>query len=270
MFHVLRLRCIILGVALLACCATAAHASPQDLSELSCKSYLIFDLQSERIVAQGNPERSQPIASITKLMTSILAAERLRFDGRYILTAEEQKVFHVETMRGQKMLEMMLIPSNNKMCSVVARIISGSDEAFVKEMNAKAQQLGMYNTRFATPSGLPREGQYSTMEDVLALTRVALTYPRIRDAMTRETVDLNGEVYAGTLRELYGRHPGLIGGKTGYTNAAGRCLTLWYRSSGRDYIVITLCSKGSKSSFRDVEILLSHFDLWDGEVGAWE
>lgn len=270
MFHVLRLRCIYTGMLLALLQLGAAQAQTHDLNELSCKSYLIFDLQSERIVAQGNPDRSQPIASITKLMTSILAAERLRFDGRYILTAEEQKTFHCETMRGQKMLEMMLIPSNNKMCSVVARIISGSDDAFVKEMNAKAQQLGMYNTRFATPSGLPRDGQYSTMEDVLLMTRVALTYPRIRDAMTRETVELNGEVYSGTLRDLYGRHPGLIGGKTGYTNAAGRCLTLWYRSGGRDYIVITLCSKGSKSSFRDAEILLSNFGLWDGEVGAWE
>lgn len=247
-----------------------ALAAPAELSGLSCKSYLIFDLQTERTVAQMNAERSQPIASITKLMTSIIAAERLRFDGRYMLTAEEQKTFKVETMRGQKMLEMMLIPSNNKVCSMVARIISGSDDAFVDEMNAKAQQLGMQHTRFATPSGLPREGQYSTMEDVLLMTRVALTYPRIRDAMTRETVDLNGSVYAGTLRELYGRHPGLIGGKTGYTNAAGRCLTLWYRSHGRDYIIITLCSKGSKSSFRDVETLLSHYELWDGEVGAWE
>jgi len=221
-------------------------------------------------VAQANAERSQPIASITKLMTSIIAVERLRFDGRYILTPEEQKTFKVDTLRGQKMLEMMLIPSNNKICSVVARIISGSDEAFVDEMNAKAQQLGMRHTRFATPSGLPREGQYSTMEDVLLMTRVALTYPRIRDAMTRENVDLNGVSYAGTLHDLYSRHPGLVGGKTGYTNAAGRCLTLWYRSHGRDYIIITLCSKGAKSSFRDAELLLSHYGLWEGEVGAWE
>lgn len=270
MFHVLRLRCIFLGLALLVLFGTAAQASPQDLNELSCRSFLLYDLQAERIISERNPENSQPIASITKLMTSILAAERLRFDGRYILTAEEQQVFKCETMRGQKMLEMMLIPSNNKVCSVVARIISGSDEDFVREMNAKAQQLGLNNTRFATPSGLPKDGQYSTMEDVLLLTRIALTYPRIRDAMTRETVNLNGQAFPGTLRDLYGRHPGLIGGKTGYTRAAGRCLTLWYRSGGRDYILITLGSQGSKSSFRDAEMLLSHFDLWDGEVGAWE
>jgi D-alanyl-D-alanine carboxypeptidase (penicillin-binding protein 5/6) len=168
------------------------------------------------------------------------------------------------------MLELALVPSNNAVCRVIARRVSGSEQAFADEMNAKAAELGLANTHFANASGLPGGEQYSTMDDLLTLARVALLYPNIRRVVHLRQIELAGERYDGTLKALYDRHSGLLGGKTGYTRAAGRCLVLFYTARGRDYIVITLGSKNVNSGFRDVETLLKHYGLYNGEIGEWE
>jgi len=152
---------------------------------------------------------------------------------------------------------------------VAARIISGDEQSFAAEMNARAAQLGMHNTRFANASGLPGGEQYSTLSDLLILARVAQTYPRIREAMHQHTVELNQQHYPSTLQDLYKRHPGLLGGKTGYTRAAGRCLVLRYSCRGREYFLITMGSKGVNEGFRDAELILKFYGLYDGEVGEW-
>jgi D-alanyl-D-alanine carboxypeptidase (penicillin-binding protein 5/6) len=168
------------------------------------------------------------------------------------------------------MLELALVPSNNAVCRVIARCVSGSEQAFVDEMNAKAAELGLTNTRFANATGLPGGEQYSTMDDLLTLARVALLYPNIRRVVRLRRVELAGNYYDGTLKALYERHSGLLGGKTGYTRAAGRCLVLFYQVQGRDYIVITLGSQDVKSGFRDVEQVLKYYGLFSGEPGEWE
>lgn len=245
-----------------------AHAVPP--AGLTCQAYVVYDATADEVMAVYNAQHQQPIASLSKLMTAILVCERMRFDGRYILTESEQKTFGVETMRAEKMLEMMLVPSNNAVCRLAARIICGDEASFANEMNAKATQIGLRNTCFVNASGLPGSGQQSDVFDVLQLTRVAMTYPRIRETMRLKRIELAGEGYRSTLNDLYERHPGLVGGKTGYTNAAGRCLALHYQSRGREYIVITLGSKNVKSGFRDAELVLYNHGLFDGPVGAWE
>lgn len=247
-----------------------AAASKLDTGSLTLRSYLIYDVGKERVVAEYNPDQQQPVASLTKLMTALLACEHLRFDGRYVLTESEQETFGVETMRAQKMLELMLVPSNNAVCRVVARIVSGSEERFAGLMTTQARELGMTSTRYANASGLPGGTQYSTMDDLLILTCAALAYPRIRKAINLSEVELAGKHYNGTLKDLYERHQGLLGGKTGYTRAAGRCLILLYTAHAHDYIVISLGSDGVKDGFRDMETVLHYHGLYDGEVGEWQ
>ena len=112
----------------------------------SAKAYLVYDLTDEKVVAQRNAGISQPIASLSKLMTAILAAERLRFDGQYYLTGKEIKNYGTDRMRADKMLEMMLVCSNNGMCKVVSRIARENwgtfqpqdEQWFVSEMNQRA------------------------------------------------------------------------------------------------------------------------------------
>lgn len=258
-----------LAAALALACAHGPAAAAPPLG-ITCKSYAVYDVTADEVMAVHNQQQVQPVASLTKLMTAILVCERLRFDGRYVLTAEERETFGVDTMRADKMLEMMLVPSNNSVCKLAARIISGNESAFAREMNAKAAQLGLRNTRFVNASGLPGDGQQSDVFDVLQLARVAMAYPRIRATMRLHKIELNGDSYDSTLADLYERHPGLIGGKTGYTRAAGRCLVLHYASRGREFLVVTLGSKDVKSGFRDAELVLYNHGLYDGPVGTWE
>lgn len=258
--------CVVVGISLLA----VQPASSSVPAGLSCKAYLVYDQQAGRVVAFSGADFQNPVASLTKLMTAVLAVERMRFDGRYILTDSERKIYSVDTMRADKLMELMLVPSNNRACQVVARIVSGNETSFVNEMNAKARQFGMYDTRFANASGLPGGEQYSTIGDLLILTRIALTYPRIAKTIGMHSVELGGKHYPSTLKEMYKRHKGLLGGKTGYTKAAGRCLTLYYKANGTEYLVITMKSASVKKGFRDAEIILSYYGLYDGAVGKWD
>jgi len=252
----------------------AGPASAQELEVLpagaTCRAFVLYDCLNDRIVAQEQMTQRQPIASLTKLMTALLVCDRLRFDGRWVLTKSEQRFFGVETMRAQKMLELMLVPSNNTACKTAARLISGDEDAFAAQMNAKAAAMGLSDTRFINPHGLPGSGQYSSAYDVLTLARVALTKPSIRKAIVLHEVELGGKRYESTLKPLYERHPGLKGGKTGWTRAAGRCLLLVYHAFGRDYLLVTLGSKDIPAGYRDAELILSYYGLYSGEVGTWE
>jgi D-alanyl-D-alanine carboxypeptidase (penicillin-binding protein 5/6) len=267
-----RILLLVLFTALMPAAVQAEDIPPPGLT---LRSYLIYCVDEDYIVGTYNRDNQQPVASLTKLMTSVLACENLRFDGRYILTDSEAEVFSTETMRVQKLLQLMLVPSNNTACSIIARLVmkGGADyeSRFADRMTERARDFGMMNTKFANASGLPGGEQYSTMDDLLRLTLHAMQYPRIREAMSRYDVEINGETYNGTLARLYDRHVGaLLGGKTGYTHAAGRCLILLYNANQHNYIVITLGSKGVKDGFRDAEIVLSHYGLLSGEVGEWE
>ncbi len=266
-----RRRILLLAALVLFTVLPALSAQAASVPGLGCKSYLIYDYTGQQIVAIDNPDNRQPIASLTKLMTAILACENLRFDGRYLLNEEEKKAFKTDSLRADKILELMLVASNNLACKTVARIVAGDEASFAQMMTARARDFGMNNTRYVNASGLPGEGQYSTMEDMLRLTLNALQYPRIRQTMTtHDCVKCGGQDFQPTLGALYARHPGLIGGKTGYTKAAGRCLILLYNSNGRDYIVITFGSSGVKASFKDAETLLKYHGLYDGPVGEWK
>lgn len=252
--------------------AAPVHAAE---AKLSCRAYVLYDCTSNSIVRESNPRRSQPIASLTKLMTAILVAEQLRFDGRYILLEPERKALKTKTIRAQQLLELMLVPSSNSACRVAARIVAGNEPRFTKLMNQRAQELGLQDTYFANSTGLPAEGQRSTPADVLSLFLYTLRYPAICAALGLHKAEVNGHGYEGTLLPLYQRHPGLLGGKTGYTKAAGRCLVLYYRvtergSAQRDYILVILGSKGVKQGFADAELLLHQFGLSKLGAASWQ
>jgi serine-type D-Ala-D-Ala carboxypeptidase (penicillin-binding protein 5/6) len=265
--------CLLVSALVISGAIQPASAQAQDAG-LTCHAYLIYDISAQRIIDAYNADSAQPIASITKLMTAIIATEKLRFDGRYVLTDKERAQLGTDTLRAQKMLELMLIPSNNTVCSIVARIVSGNETAFARLMNERAQDLGLRHTRFANPHGLPAKGQYSTPQDVLRLFLQALNHPQIVDALMLHQTQINGKAYPATLMPLYKRHPGLLTGKTGYTKASGRCLVLYYRTwrtggIAADYIIISFGSKGVKESFRDAELLLKRYGLYAGEVAQW-
>lgn len=264
-------RLVCWGVAVWLWLSVCAQAQEMEAAPpgISCRAFILYDLEHGRVIAGKNADSERQIASLTKLMTSLLVCERLRFDGRYVLTVRECKDFGTDTLRAQQMLELMLVASNNRTCEVVERITAGSEHEFVALMNQRARELGLANTQFANASGLPASGQHSTAREVLALFLELREHELARWAMGQHSVDVGGHRYSSTLGELYQRHPGLLGGKTGYTKAAGRCLALEYESDGHAYVLVTLGSSSVAAGFADAELLLRYYGLYNGALHTW-
>ena len=189
--------------------------------------YLIGDDGS---VLSGNaPGRERAIASITKLMTAVVALERaelrdtVRVPARVSSAGESSASLRTgEELSVADLVRAMLVPSGNDAADALALHIGrGSADRFVDLMNAKADELGLSDTSFENPHGLDEQGHVSSARDATTLVRFALGIPFLRDAMSRETVTLPGGRTLTTTDDLLASWPPLVGGKTGHTLDAG-------------------------------------------------
>jgi serine-type D-Ala-D-Ala carboxypeptidase (penicillin-binding protein 5/6) len=199
---------------------------------------LLFDLSSGRVLWQRNPYRQMPIASLTKMMTVLLAVTSAPPSTPILVTKEAvasagSKVGVLPLgrhVRLESMLYGLMLPSGNDAAVAIAQHLAGSVKRFVARMNAKAAELGMGCTRYSSPSGYYDQGNFSCAADLAMLAHVDLEQRRIaRVAHTYRAVlpfpIKGGKLYLGNNNPLliYG-YPGVTGLKTGYTLAAGRCL----------------------------------------------
>jgi D-alanyl-D-alanine carboxypeptidase len=203
------------------------------------RSALLFDLNTGRVLWRRDPTRVLPIASLTKLMTALVVAERvppgskvritkeaLRYRGSGVGLLPRGKWIGVNTM-----LHGLLLPSGNDAAIALAqRAAGGSERRFVRYMNEKAEQMGLLCTRFASSSGIVDRGNHSCAGDLAAIARAVLRQPRLARIVRRRSAVLPFPVKGGRLW-LYNNNPlvrqgyrGITGLKTGYTKAAGRCL----------------------------------------------
>ena len=213
---------------------------------ISAKAYVVFDADSGEVLAARNGELRLPPASTTKIMTALLAIECLPLKQSVEITEFHASVegsrmyLRVgETVSVSDLLYGLLLSSGNDAALALAETAAGSVDAFVDRMNSKAQELGLENTRFVNPNGLPAEGHYSTALDLARLMAAAMqneTFAAI--CGTREAV-VSGRTLVNHNRLLH-TVPGVDGGKTGYTKAAGRCLVSTAQRNGRRIIVVTL------------------------------
>jgi D-alanyl-D-alanine carboxypeptidase (penicillin-binding protein 5/6) len=199
---------------------------------------LLFDLSSGRVLWQRNALTRLPIASLTKMMTALLAVESAPPGSLVLVTraaadANGSKVGVLPVRRRvrlESMLYGLMLPSGNDAAVALAQHVAGSVASFVARMNATAARLGMGCTRFSSPHGYYDLGNFSCAADLAVLAHVALAQPRIaRVARTLHAVlpfpIKGGKLYLANNNPLlvYG-YPGTTGLKTGYTVAAGRCL----------------------------------------------
>jgi D-alanyl-D-alanine carboxypeptidase (penicillin-binding protein 5/6) len=203
------------------------------------RSALLFDIDTGRVLWRRDPTRVLPIASLTKMMTALVVADRvpphskvkitkqaLAYQGSGVGLLPKGKWIGVSTM-----LYGLLLPSGNDAAIALAqRAAGGSVKHFVRLMNAKAKALGLVCTRFSSPSGFVDKGNHSCAGDLAAMARAILREPRLarivrsRDAVLRFPIK-GGKLYLYNNNPLLrARFPGTTGVKTGYTDAAGRCL----------------------------------------------
>jgi len=238
---------------------------------------LVQDAHDGRVVLAKKTDAVLPIASITKLMTAMVLLDRgLDLGQRVAISSDDQDLLKGTRSRlkpgsmltRDELLLVALMSSENRAAAALARTYPGGTEAFVAAMNAKAQQLGMEDSRFVDPTGLS-PSNVSSARDLVKLVIAASAYPLIRDYSTRESVQLQvgGRAvgYRNTNGLVRSRNWDIGLQKTGYLNEAGRCLVMRVRLASRDLVVVLLDSWGKYSRVGDANRIRRWLESSAGE-----
>lgn len=213
--------------------------------ELSAACAVLADLDGQILLEKNGRER-RLIASTTKLMTALVALEHsepeetveipaaccgIEGSSMYLQEGEQYTV--------RELLTGLLLASGNDAALALAVHCGGTEERFVAWMNEKARSLCMEDSHFANPHGLDDPAHYSTAADLARLMAACLREPALAEILAKEQAQIGGQYYVNH-NKLLGSCPGCLGGKTGYTQAAGRCLVSACRRDGTGLICVTL------------------------------
>ncbi len=221
---------------------------------VSAQAAIVTEISSGRVLFSKNSDVQLPMASTTKIMTALVATEAAgdRLDEVIEISASaagvEGSSMYLE--QGEKMtlrelLYGLMLSSGNDAAVAIAEHIGGSVSDFVALMNEKATELGLTNTRFANPNGLPDESHYSSAHDMAKMTEYAIKNPDFAEIVKTKSYSISGEgkAYPRTLtnhNRLLRMYDGCIGVKTGFTKAAGRCLVSCAERDGMTLVCVTL------------------------------
>lgn len=234
--------------------------------QVAAESAIVIDPQTGRVLYAKNADQRRPVASTQKLMTALVTMDTGNIDKPVTITASDTqceptklylKAGEVHSRR--ELLKVLMVKSANDVGRALARDIGGSQDGFADMMNRKAADLGMRNSRFLNPHGLPQDGQYSTARDIAIASRAAWRSGTIRSMTAlKSTTFRHSDGRVKTLEntnKLLTRVPYCDGLKTGTTNAAGRCLVSSGTLNGRSAIVVVLKSN-TANIWNDSEKLL--------------
>lgn len=221
--------------------------------ETDAASAILMDAATGNILYEKDCHKELPPASVTKLMTLLVAADAVQ-NGKVKLTDKVTASENAcklggsqiylepgETFSLEEMLLAIAVGSANDACVAVAEHIDGSQEAFVEEMNKKAKELGLKNTHFVNCYGLPADGHYTSAYDLAVIAREALKYPLIRKLTSTKEYDLrDGKFKLWNTNKLLWWYPGTDGFKTGWTNEAKYCLASSVKRDGLRLICVVM------------------------------
>jgi D-alanyl-D-alanine carboxypeptidase len=240
------------------------EGSENGVPDFTAKSVLIYDLTTNKTIFEHKAFERMPMASLTKIMTAIVALENKRSDDHYTvhkedlvgedsMGLEEGEILHLE-----ELLYGLMLQSGNDAAEVIARNYPGGRTAFISAMNNKAKALGLENTVFSNPSGLQGDGvQYTTAYDLLVMTKYMLdNFPIMRKIVaTYEYVipktTTHKEYHLFNETNLLTTYPGVQGVKTGFTPEAGMCLISYLEYGDHKIIGILLNSKNRREEMKN-------------------
>lgn len=256
LFALLR-RASVLGAAVLLLGAlalplAAAGEPAYETLSTSAKACIVLEADSGRVLGGQEIHKRLPMASTTKMMTALLALEQPELEE--LFTVDPRAVGTEGSSMGLRegdqvnLLSLcygMLLPSGNDAANATAYRLGDSLEGFAQLMNQRAEELGLGDTHYQNPSGLDAQGHYSSAYDLAKLCAVALEEPTFREicGLTRAQVSFGNPPKAHWLEnynKLLTRYPGCIGVKTGFTEAAYRCLVSAAERDGVTLICVTL------------------------------
>lgn len=232
---------------LTAAAVPAAAAAVPGAPDTSAASAILMDGESGRVLYERNAHEPRLIASITKLMTALVALEsghgleeEVTISGEWA-GAEGSSIYlrAGERVSLETLLYGMLLRSGNDAALAVAGYCGGTVERFVDKMNQKAEELGMADSHFANPNGLNAEGHCSSAYDMALLARACLENDTLAQMVSTRSITLGNRNFTNHNKLLW-QYEGCIGLKTGYTEKAGRTLVSAARREGTTLICVTL------------------------------
>ena len=237
------------------------------LSTLSAEAWMLIDDSTGMVISQKYANEPQYMASLTKMMTCLLALE----NGNMADTVEITKdVFISRNSRvrlgeryllGNLIYEMML-QSDNDAAYAIAKHLAGDTLKFCEIMNEKAAYIGMSNTHFANPNGMPSNNNYSTACDLIRLARYSMrdsAFATVVGTAYKDVPLVDGRHMACyNTNVLLNKYQGCIGIKTGFTRQAGNCLASAATRDGITLYLILLNSRSRSSRFNESAILLDY------------
>ncbi len=247
-------------LALLVLAAPAVAAPPT----VEARAYQVASGATGETLAARNARQRLPMASITKLMTVLLALERAKLDEtvtvpRASTTAGGSSVYLQagERLTVRDLVEASLIQSaNDAAVALAAHVGKGDVGRFVKLMNRRARELKLVDTRFVRPDGLDAPGHVSTARDVTRLARIVMNRPFVRRTVVLRSGEITGGRRLATWNDLLASFPGLVGVKTGHTARAGWCQVGAARGDGITVYATVLGSPTRAQRNADLAALL--------------
>ena len=239
----------------------------EQLAGLSAEAWMLVEDSTGFIISQKNADKKLFIASITKMMTCLLALENGNLADTLFITndvyiAKDSRVRLGDGYRlGNLIYEMMLV-SDNDAAYAIAKHIGGDTLTFCDMMNQKAQYLGMDSTHFANPNGMPNDQNYSCANDLVKLSRYCMWDSAFAQIVNSSEADLplvdGRHLPCFNTNQLLTTYEGCIGIKTGFTRQAGNCLASAATRDGTTLYLVLLGSRSMSSRFTESAILLDY------------
>ena len=238
--------------------------------EIAAKSYVLLEALTGTVIASKNPDEPQAPASLTKMMTAYLVFDAIE-EGRIGLgdtttiserargaTGSRMFVEINDAVSVNDLLLGLIVQSGNDSAIALAELLAGSEEGFVELMNQQARQLGMENTHFGTSTGLPAKGQQSTARDLAILARaLSQDFPDLYGMHAIREFEHNG-ILQHNRNRLLEQYRGADGIKTGYTRAAGYCLSASAVRHGMRLVGVVLGSSSARKRTTEMTSLFNH------------
>lgn len=242
--------------------------------EISSKYGILIDLNSNEVIAQKNSDTVMYPASLTKIMTLLVAVENIdNLDARYTFSAElidplvadeaSRAGFEPgETVTMRDILYGAILPSGADATSAIADYVAGNEANFVELMNKKVTELGLKHTHFSNASGLHDKKHYTTVHDIAVILKESMKNPVCAEILStytytteKNTYHPDGiELYSTMFSRMYGNEAvgvNIKAGKTGYTTEGGNCLASYAVANDKEYILVTADAKGQYKPIYD-------------------
>jgi len=246
----------------------SARASASPRPRISAPVAMVIDARTGRVLFEKNADEVRAVASTQKLLTALLLCERGNLRQRLVVQSSDVAVEPTKLglKAGQSygrgyLMQAMLVRSCNDVARALGRDYAGSEARFGAAMTARAARLGCRSSRFVNASGLPAAGQRSCARDLALIARAAYSVPVIRQIVRLEALPFRyadgRQITLQTTNKLMKRCPYVTGMKTGYTNAAGKCLVS-SGARGNNHVIAIILGSSSKFIWNESQALIDY------------